>query len=295
MIAIDSESMNGPESISQENTEQGVRSSTTRIQALRSQKIKGGDLTRFELKYLLHPSQVPLVRAFIQPWCRPDSNAKGDPPSYINTTMLLDSPTRACYEARSVNALNRFKLRARAYTTDGTSPVILEIKRKLGQQVVKTRSQIPFNRFKPETFATIDESLSFEKESYREGYREFARLVQEIGASPTVLLRYRREPWTGVIDDYSRVTFDSNIMYQPCRDWDNWGRGGRWRPCDMGQSVEGWTGTVLELKCDSRIPTWIQELICRFDLQRRAVCKYASAIEAERSILPTVIRDEWEL
>lgn len=254
-----------------------------------------GDLTRFEMKYLLHPTQVPLVRAFIQPWCRPDSNAHGDPPAYLNTTLLLDSPTRACYQARCTNALNRFKLRARVYATDGSSPVILEIKRKLGNQIVKTRSQVPFDRFRAETFHTIDETLPFKNEERREGYREFARLVQQIGAAPVILLRYRREPWTGVVDDYARVTLDSRLMYQPCSTWTHWGRGRRWRTFDTAQWPEGWSGTILELKCDSRVPVWMNDLVVRFDLQRRAICKYAWAIETERRHLPDVIQDEWEL
>lgn len=261
----------------------------------RKREIKTGDLTRFEVKYLLHPAQVPLVRAFIQPWCRPDRNAKGDPPSYINTTLLLDSPTRACYQARCANALNRFKLRARVYATDGSSPVILEIKRKLGNQIVKTRSQVPFDRFRAEIFHTIDETLPFKNEERRQGYREFARLVQQIGAAPVILLRYRREPWTGVIDDYARVTLDSQLMYQPCRDWSSWGRGRCWRCFDQAQWPDAWSGTILELKCDSRVPVWMNDLVVRFDLQRRAICKYALAIETERRLLPDVLQEEWAL
>jgi len=261
----------------------------------RLRRIKNGDLTRFEMKYLLHPAQVPLVRAFIQPWCRPDSNAHGDPPTYINTTMMLDSSTRSCYQARCTNALNRFKLRARVYATDGSSPVILEIKRKLGNQIVKTRSQVPFDRFRAETFHRIDESLPFKNEDRRQGYREFARLVQQIGAGPVMLLRYRREPWTGVVDDYARVTLDSQLMYQPCRDWSHWGRDRRWRPFDAAQWPEAWSGTVLELKCDSRVPAWMGDLVMRFDLQRRAICKYAWAIEAERRCIPDLFQDEVEL
>jgi hypothetical protein len=123
-------------------TAQFARGGDTRWKQPRST----GDLTRYELKYLLHPAQVPLVRAFIAGWCKPDANAKGDPPSYINTTLLFDTPDRACYRARCTNALSRFKLRARVYATDGSSPVILEIKRKLGHNIIKSRAKIPFDR-----------------------------------------------------------------------------------------------------------------------------------------------------
>lgn len=256
-----------------------------------------GDLTRYEMKYWIPRTLVPIIRGFIQPFCLPDKHAKGDPPGYINTTLQFDTPTRGFYAARGGDAYSRFKLRARVYATDGSCPVILEIKRKIGANIIKSRARIPFDRFDERCGMAVDESLTFKNEEEWHGYREFVRLRNETGALPVLLVRYRREPWFSVLDDYARVTFDSQLVYQPTRSWTQWGRGSRWRPMDFGGGPYGgsYSGTVLELKSAGRVPMWMQELVTRFELERRAVCKYAIALETERNVLPGDLADDWLL
>jgi hypothetical protein len=253
-----------------------------------------GDLVRYELKYLIHPSQVPLIRAYIMPYCRPDKHAQGDPPGYLNTTLLLDTPERAFYVARCTNADSRMKLRARVYATDGSSPVVMEIKRKIGTNIIKSRARVPFDRWGRDLCTRVLPDLAFKDPKEADAYREFVRLVQTTNARPATILRYRREPWFSVADDYARVTFDSQLMYQPTLSWDDWGRRRTWRNLDLAPHPERYAGTILELKTSAFVPSWMQDLICRFELQRRAVCKYAAAVEAEHALLPTGVVDDWQ-
>jgi len=77
-------------------------------------------LERYELKYIVHPSQLADIRDFIRPFTVSDPNASIDPPEYEVITLQLDSPWLALYKAKEHDALNRFKLRIRTYVTDET-------------------------------------------------------------------------------------------------------------------------------------------------------------------------------
>ncbi len=238
------------------------------------------------MKYYLHPSQVPELRAFVQPFCRPDPHARGEPPIYTNTTVQLDTPDLAFYRAREGDAFNRFKLRVRAYRFDDADPVTCEVKRKLGLNVMKRRARIPFFRFGPDLFVPGAEPPPCATASEARDFAEFTRLLRQTWARPVCLIRYQREAWCGRDADYARVTFDTRIEYQMTRSWTAWGREGIWRPCDVDCLMgNGYSGVVLELKTVGEIPLWMQECVCRFGLTRQAVCKYALAIEREHMLL----------
>ena len=93
-------------------------SSATKSQTRR--KRQQIELERYEAKYIIHPSQVPQIREFVRPFVVDDPHAEGVPPSYIVTTLQLDSFDRGLYMAKQNEAINRFKLRIRTYGLDGT-------------------------------------------------------------------------------------------------------------------------------------------------------------------------------
>jgi len=84
------------------------------------------------------------IRKLIQPFCEPDPNCKGDPPTYVNNTLQLDSPGLSLHYAKLWDFVDRFKLRVRTYGNPvGDCPIFLEVKGKDRNMVFKYRSQIP--------------------------------------------------------------------------------------------------------------------------------------------------------
>lgn len=241
-------------------------------------------LDRHEGKYIVRPELLPAVRHFIKPFCEPDPHGHGNPPEYVITTIQLDSPSLALHHAKEHEAVNRFKLRVRTYGVPGSSPVFLEVKRKIRGTIVKSRTSIPFDAWGPDLLFSTRLNLTFKSRKEEVGFLEFARLVREIGARPVVIVRYTRESYFSTRDRYARVSFDRRLLYQPTDSWTNWGEGRHWYCMDsaLAQNKQyRFSGIVLELKTLSDTPEWMIHLVQHFDLARTGNCKYSTAIWQE--------------
>ena len=251
-------------------------------------------LRRYEAKYWISPALVPQVRAAVTEFCRPDKHAHGDPPGYRIWTMQLDTAKLSLYHARARDALHRFKLRIRRYACEPSAQVILEIKRKLGGTVVKSRCRIAAGHLDPLRVLSPQVRPLVDSPDEAEALQEFRRLMRDTGCRPVLTIRYFREAWTSVRDTYARVTFDGGLCYRPVHNAIDWRQDAvRWRPCAHVSPELRPDGVILELKATEQVPIWMQDLVRRFDLNRRAVCKYALAIEAERRFLPQRGIAEW--
>jgi len=241
---------------------------------------------RHEAKYIIPRSMVAEIRQYIVPFCSPDHNGSGNPPEYIITTLQLDTPTMSLHHAKEMESVARFKLRVRTYGTDGKAPVFVEVKRKIKGVVVKSRASIPRSKWCKalvlDPTRKLDISFRSSKEEY--AFLEFVRLVRETGSAPKVLIRYTRESYISHVDDYARITFDRRLLYQPACDWESFGENNRWRVMDTPLIQDKdfrFSGLVLEIKTMSNVPTWVLDLVQKFDLARMGNCKYSSAIWCE--------------
>ncbi len=245
------------------------------------------ELDRFEAKYIISRRLVEPIKEFIRPYCAMDKHCAASGGRYYINTLQMDSPARSLHQAKEWEAAHRFKLRVRTYgKPPGQAPVFLEIKRKYFERVIKSRACIPFAAWQPGVLQRQEKELELKSVKEREAFREFVRLVREIDARPLVYIRYCREAYTGLFDHYARVTFDSELCYQPVFDMYNWGGEGRFISMDSGlvrQRRE--SSLVLEVKCTEQVPTWMIELVQEFDLIRCGNCKYSTAVWMENLLL----------
>ena len=241
------------------------------------------DFERYEAKYIIHPSLVPQIREFIQPFCIPDPNTSGDIPEYTLTTLQLDSPDLALYRASREEAINRFKLRVRAYGTEPKGPIFMEVKRRIKGVVVKSRCMIPREFFGPQLASPRRTQVPpFRTRRERSHFIEFTRLMDMLGARPVMLIRYTRESYFGSQDSYARLTFDRKLCYSPTRNWDVQPRNVKWWAMDSSEAMDRpFSGLVLEMKTYRDTPQWMVELTQRFSLVRTGFCKYALAMRLE--------------
>jgi hypothetical protein len=255
----------------------------THIQALKKGADFSTELDRFEAKYVIPRHLVEPIKEFIRPYCKMDKHCDAAGGHYFINTLQLDSPALSLHKAKEWEASHRFKLRVRTYgNPPGDAPVFLEIKRKYYERVIKSRACIPFDLWKPGVLNLRAEDVHLKTVKEREAFREFVRLVEEIDAEPLVYIRYRREAFSGIFDHYSRVTFDSQLCYQPVFDMYNWGGTGRFISMDSGMVRNRRDSTlVLEVKCTEQVPLWMIELVQAFDLIRCGNCKYSTAIWME--------------
>ena len=252
-------------------------------------EVKDKIIERFEQKYIIHPRLVPKIREYIKPFCIPDPNGKGKIPEYAVTTLQLDTPTMDLALAKERKTFARFKLRIRTYGKGGSAPVFLELKRKVGGVIIKSRCKMTMEQYQgsdsgrpivlhPEDFPLLENPVD------NHYFLEYARVARAIGARPKMLIRYVRESYFGANDDYARLTFDRRICYRPTRSWNLPGieDASGWRPMDNQTALNRpFAGYIFELKAMRNAPEWMMELVERFNLTTTGFCKYATAWRLE--------------
>jgi hypothetical protein len=249
--------------------------------SLRKQLALQSEFNRYEAKYIIPPSLVPEIRAFIRPFCIDDPHGQGTPPEYLVTTLQLDSEQLHLHRAKADEAINRFKMRIRTYGTDERTPVFLEIKRKIKGAIAKTRVMIPRDQYHAGIF--FGESCPlFRTRKEALGFVDFVRLRDELDLRPVVFVRYNRESYMGKNYRYARVTFDRKLCYRRTREWMFPSATDRWRAMDSSFALNrDFSGAVLELKTFRDAPLWMSELTERFNLVRSGFCKYSTAMDLE--------------
>ena len=240
-------------------------------------------IDRYELKYVVHPSIVPQIREFIEPFVTEDHHAGPGIPEYTVTTLQLDSPFNSLHYAKEQKARNRFKLRIRTYGTEGNVPYFLEIKRKIRSAILKSRVILHPADYCKENILKPNPNLPFASDAQYRNYLEFVRLVRSIGATPRIYIRYIRESYKGICETYSRVTMDRALTYRPARGcWNFPLQEKSWYCMDTSMAQRApFSGHILELKCGTEMPVWMLELIERFDLVKVGFCKYSAAMRLE--------------
>jgi SPX domain protein involved in polyphosphate accumulation len=240
-------------------------------------------IERHEAKYVVPYHLMPEIRRQILPYVNRDKNGVGEHPQYLVRTIQLDNRNLCLHYAKEVEQLNRFKLRIRTYGTDGKAPCFIEIKRKLGEVIVKSRSILKAQDYAAELFTQPKKYISFNNETEHINYLDFLRLSQEIGAQPMLMIQYLRESYMGKIEDYARVTFDTNICYQMTSSYNfDFVNERKWRHIDTQTGLQvDYPGFVLELKSKMGVPRWLLDIVRNFNLVRTGFCKYSAALRLE--------------
>ena len=237
-------------------------------------------IERREYKYLADEALVDRVRHAIRPFCELDPYAAKAPENrYTIESLYLDTPDLALYRANDIELVDRFKLRVRHYPDAPKSPVFLELKARYHDTIVKSRGMVgrdwaPICSDPFVTRALLGTAPAVER---------FVTHTHMIGARPTLLVRYSREAWASIVDDYARVTFDRQIfgcLVEP----DAWHFNADirdYRGCDDPTGVRDVASlAIIELKFTARVPRWMMSLIETLGLMRRSYSKYGRALES---------------
>ena len=248
------------------------------------QKIRGLR-SRHELKYIIRPQEIEEMRKFIEFFCQPDSEASGDPPTYMVTTLQLDDHKKTLHRAKERKQINRFKLRIRTYgelENWGNEPVFFEIKRRLNTIVAKSRCQLTRTTYQDHFHSPELPIPTFKTPQDQAVYYEFLRLTRQMDARPQIFIRYWRESWVGRFDPSLRITFDTSIQYRQAQDYQFNTNGTPWRTMDSQTALRSnFPGCVMEIKSSLFLPRWIPLFVKDFNLSRTGFCKYSTAMRLE--------------
>jgi hypothetical protein len=229
--------------------------------------------SRYELKYLVDEPCARRVRDFVRGHLRRDPFARPQMRyAYPIYSLYLDDAGLAMFRASTQGQKNRVKLRIRYYDLGESSPLFLEIKRRVNDVVCKERAII-----RRDALASLlagccprtDHLFDPEDGESHSVLREFCRLRNLFQADGRMIVYYEREAWVAPDDENVRVTFDRSAAathYRASLD-----------PQPAAQAAID--SVILELKFDDRYPLWMRELARTCDLYRTKMGKYVFCME----------------
>jgi SPX domain protein involved in polyphosphate accumulation len=233
-------------------------------------------IERYEYKYLVPERLVPAIRAAARTTCRLDEHAKVNG-SYAIRSLYLDTDRYQLYWANEREQRDRFKARIRTYPGK-PAPVFFEIKRRVGDVIVKTRAAVAEPLWKQ---ALADPSSVSLPPPAKKGLERFYMLAQTYHLRPRVLVEYDREAYVSVVDNYARLTFDRRVVCQAREVLDLQAGPSRWRAVDHpAKTLTPEPVCVLELKFERMTPRWMVDLIKRLELVRLSFSKYCYSVDA---------------
>jgi SPX domain protein involved in polyphosphate accumulation len=239
-------------------------------------------IERREYKYLIDRSTMEGIRAAIRPYCQIDENAAKSPTrTYTIDTLYFDTPDLSLFWANDHEQVDRFKMRIRSYADAPKAPMFLEVKRRINDVIAKSRGKVhrsQWAQLMADPAAPIPESVAGKD---RWAVERFLSLARTLHIRPFTLVRYQREPYFSVIDDYARVTFDTNIRAHRMDRLSFEPDGRNWRNLDDTEIQRSQHSMiVLELKFTTHVPLWMVSLARRFGLVRSGYSKYGNSIRA---------------
>ncbi|MEL6547023.1 MAG: VTC domain-containing protein, partial [Myxococcota bacterium] len=161
----------------------------------------------------------------------------------------------------------------------------VEVKTRNNEVICKTRGQLPKESWSDLVQRPSAQSMMSVPGKSRRAVERFVSLTHSLNATPRVLVRYEREPYMSVIDDYARVTFDRKVLSKRASKWELELPQETWRPVDnpLNTKTTNESLTILELKFTSAVPLWMTNLVRRLQLQRLSFSKYATSVVAWHS------------
>ena len=215
-------------------------------------------IERREYKYLVDQETANGLRAAIRPYCQLDDHAARSPDrTYTIDTLYFDNADLGLFWANDHEQVDRIKMRIRGYPDAPKAPVFLEVKRRINDVISKSRGKLSRDEWAALLANPCAPLPAHLRGKDKAAVERFLTLAGELHIKPVTLVRYKREPYFSTIDDYARVTFDTNIRAQRMERLSFDADPRAWRSLDdavLQRSTTGHSLTVLELKFTSQVP-----------------------------------------
>lgn len=259
-----------------------------------AEKVSPLELERYELKFLIHQDLVEPISQYIENLgCFLDAYAD-ETQTYLINSLYLDSPN-SLFARKKINGDEpRFNLRIRSYGSRPVAPYFIEVKYKECGIVRKYRHPLSEEIWTNYFSGDFAVPFSSEIEDDAPNYRTIERLARTYNVEPKILTQYRRKAYLSAIDDYARVTFDSDLRFQKVDSYILEPNDEAMIHYDNPLHFSEGANVILELKCTTKVPLWIMDVIKYFNLDRGNFSKYTSSSSELQSLesVPRLNRQE---
>lgn len=221
--------------------------------------------SRYEVKYVISTELRNALEPRLRSRMKPDPHGIDGHGLYHVHSVYFDSPGLACYHEKLAGLFARSKVRVRYYD-DERNPLVLEIKGRLGPQVLKDRYKLVGSRR-----AAALRGQRICEDEWHPAVQAYNRAVTHWEYRPKLLIKYTRLAYVAPHLSNLRITFDSRITVQRCRRMD--------QPDGLAHAILPPQRLVLEIKFDRWMPEWVSQLVQEFSLATQAVSKYCRGAE----------------
>ena len=237
-------------------------------------------IQRYEAKFVIPERMIGPISEFASVYCSLDTYSQRTANNFYRVNNLyFDTPNYTFLKNRMDGIENRFNMRIRLYSDTAAIPCIFEIKQKQVNFIKKYRATI-YDKNWHRLFNVQDYRPHKHEENSTDSSKNlFLRLAYSYNATPKILSQYMRKAYVSDVDEYGRVTFDTDLQYQHAEGYSLLPDKNKMVPLDNETLFDSECNVVLELKCYSTlVPLWMVDLIRYFDLKRRNFSKYVTGI-----------------
>jgi SPX domain protein involved in polyphosphate accumulation len=219
---------------------------------------------RKEFKYLIPNRVVDIIISDILMHMEYDDFSKnGFYPIYSVYFDTLDLQT---FSNKMAGLQHRRKFRVRSYNSNVklSEPVFLEVKEKNGNRIFKRRTPLSLEQVL--SLAEDRKSLEIKNSVYEEWKYELIKG----NLRPSLLNYYKRLAFVSDVYPGLRITIDRDVSYSRTNSLD----------FSLPTKKVSWAHekSVIEIKFDSFVPSFVVDMIRRYGLTAEPVSKYADAI-----------------
>jgi hypothetical protein len=234
-------------------------------------------MPRIEYKYSIHEGIIPDLIREISPHVRHDYYSEIMPgKKYTVRSIYLDTTALDFYQEKLSGIKRRKKVRVRGYNeASDNSTIFLEVKRKNGPTIKKSRAAVKYrNLGNLMSEGDIIKYVS-SKEGGSQQYRSanhFFYYVQKLSLIPAIKVIYEREAFFYKFDERLRITIDSNLRSSLNVSFKN-----LYHEENVMYAMPG--KAILEIKFETEIPLWMQNILTRYNLGSQALSKYTNCLD----------------
>lgn len=237
------------------------------------------DLVRREIKFQINQTLAYEIQSYLETYCDLDFHSRVEPSGhYVINSLYLDSPSMFLLEQKRSDRVRRFSMRIRSYGQRPEFPAYLEKKNRIDGFIRKTRVAIrntdQIGILRGQVF--LNEIPMSEKDRIQYSNSQFD--ILSLGLKPKIMTRYERKAYFGLFDNYSRVTFDRNLRFYKENDFNIFPKNHLFQNYDHEEQYnEREANIILELKCEAKVPLWMNILIQKFRLRQMQFSKFDSS------------------
>ena len=234
-------------------------------------------MARIEYKYLLSKRQIPEIIRALSPHVRYDyySDIMEDK-KYTVRSIYLDTTALDFYQEKLSGIKRRKKVRIRGYNDEtANSKVFLEIKRKNGPTIKKSRATVEFKNL--QNLLTDGDIKKYVVSSNGsappyQAANHFFYYLQKMSLIPAIKVIYEREAFFYKFNKNLRITLDSNLRSSLDVSIKN-------LHFEENLTYAMPEKAILEIKFETEIPLWLQNILTQFKLSHQAISKYTNCLD----------------